>query len=273
MNTLTPVEPSVELGNMVKSNLHEFFKIFSRCRMVDMVVTHNWIRWNTPVAHPWFKGMLCVNPTTCMDAHLVQDTIHYFSTHHAQNFTWWFSPELPAQTWKPLLESFGLCFDDSIPGMAVELSAIKHKQKSLADFKLQIVEDEDTLKVWVKTFVEGYRLPSTETPGLYQLLHGMGLDLPLRYYLGYWQGKPVASSSLFLIDDTAGVYYVATIPQARGHGFGTALTLAPLLDAKNLGSQVGILQSSDAGFPIYQRLGFRQVCSMEYFYWSVDKPM
>jgi len=271
MNTVSSVAYSVELGNLVKSNLYDFFKIFSRSRGTDMLVTQNYVRWNTPVAHPWFKGMLCLNPTTCLDSHLVQDTINYFSTHHAPNFSWWFSPELPAQAWKPLLEPFGLCFDDNTPGMAVELSAIKKKQKLLADFTIQVVEDEDTLKVWVKTFIEGYGLPSTETAGLFKLLHGMGLDLPLRYYLGYWQGKPVATSSLFLSEDAAGVYCVATIPQARGNGFGTALTLAPLRDAKDLGNQVGILQSSDAGFPIYQRLGFRQVGTMDYYYWSGSK--
>jgi GNAT superfamily N-acetyltransferase len=67
----------------------------------------------------------------------------------------------------------------------------------------------------------------------------------------------------------AGIFAVATTPRARGLGIGTALTLAPLLEARRRGYRVDTLQSSPMGFPVYQRLGFREVCSpIEMYLWS-----
>ena len=63
--------------------------------------------------------------------------------------------------------------------------------------------------------------------------------------------------------------YVATLPSARRRGFGAAITLAALLDGRNLGYRIGVLQSSDQGFPVYRRMGFVEVCRMEHFFGRV----
>ena len=67
----------------------------------------------------------------------------------------------------------------------------------------------------------------------------------------------------------AGIYCVATLPEARGKGIGAALTLKPLLDAREMGNRVGVLQSSDMGFNVYEKLGFRHLCQIKNFYVSL----
>ena len=49
------------------------------------------------------------------------------------------------------------------------------------------------------------------------------------------------------------------------------MTLFPLYEARNLGYRVGVLQSSDMGFRVYQRLGFAQYCRMDHFYWAAPR--
>ena len=56
--------------------------------------------------------------------------------------------------------------------------------------------------------------------------------------------------------------YVATVPDARGRGIGTAITLHPLGEARALGYRAGILQSTPAATHLYRRLGFRELCSV-----------
>lgn len=68
----------------------------------------------------------------------------------------------------------------------------------------------------------------------------------------------------------AGVQFVATLPEARGQGLGGAMSLAPLLEARQVGYRIGILQSSEMGFPVYRRLGFQQVCQLEHYYWTSE---
>ena len=71
-------------------------------------------------------------------------------------------------------------------------------------------------------------------------------------------GAPVATSLAVRTGDTVGIYSVATAPEARGRGIGTAMTWHLLRDA-DPGWTLAVLQASDMGRPIYERMGFRLV--------------
>ena len=96
----------------------------------------------------------------------------------------------------------------------------------------------------------------------------LGLDLPVRNYLGYLNGKPVSTCTIFY-GGAAGIYCVSTLPEARGKGIGGAITLKPLQEAREMGYRVGVLQSSEMGFNVYKKLGFRHLCQIENFYLSM----
>ena len=62
----------------------------------------------------------------------------------------------------------------------------------------------------------------------------------------------------FLDPGVAGIYMVGTVPEARRQGIGTALSLAPLLEAREMGYRIGTLQSSEMGYAVYRRMGFKE---------------
>ena len=54
----------------------------------------------------------------------------------------------------------------------------------------------------------------------------------------------------------AGLYAVVTLPWARRRGIGTALTVAPLVEARAAGYRTATLQASVGGQGVYARIGF-----------------
>jgi GNAT superfamily N-acetyltransferase len=64
---------------------------------------------------------------------------------------------------------------------------------------------------------------------------------------------------LFMGAGVAGIYAVGTIPPARNRGIGAAMTMIPLRVAREEGLEYAVLFSSRLGYPVYTRLGFREV--------------
>ena len=78
-------------------------------------------------------------------------------------------------------------------------------------------------------------------------------------YVGYLDGAPVVSGLGIRTGRTIGVYNIATVPDARRRGFGKAMTARVVADGAAAGCDVAVLQASDMGKPIYERMGFRTV--------------
>jgi GNAT superfamily N-acetyltransferase len=82
-------------------------------------------------------------------------------------------------------------------------------------------------------------------------------------YVGYQDGSPVTSGMGVQTGTTIGVYNIATVEAARGRGYGSAMTMRVVDDGAAAGCDTAILQASEMGQPIYERLGFRTV--VDYF--------
>jgi ribosomal protein S18 acetylase RimI-like enzyme len=270
LNEILTVLTPASLATATKANLYEFFRDFGRSSTVDFDQGPRAIRWRTPIPHLWFNGVLSTHAPLRADAASIQDTIAYFRAHGLQNFTWWLEPGLRVNDWAKVLEPQGFAYTEDTPGMAVDLAKLPRSAEHSSQLLLHTVEKLEMLQDWVRTFLLGYELPEEIHAPFYELIASLGLNLPYRYYLAYMYGKPVAASTLFLGAGVAGIYNVATIPEARGQGIGATMTLYPLHQAIALGYRVGVLQSSEMGFRVYQRLGFQTVCQMDHFYWPAS---
>jgi ribosomal protein S18 acetylase RimI-like enzyme len=160
--------------------------------------------------------------------------------------------------------------DDEAPGMAVDLHSLDEHLSLPPHLTIERVSGEETLKTWLRIMVGGSELSEE---GLVLLLdvvtrHGFKYDTAVHYYLGMLDGSPVATSLLYLGGGVAGIYNVATLPSARRQGIGSALTLAPLLDARSWGYRIGTLQSTAMGLNLYRRIGFKEYCTFHAYFWS-----
>ncbi len=80
-----------------------------------------------------------------------------------------------------------------------------------------------------------------------------------RAYVVRLDGRPVGCLTLVREGADAGVFLVGTVPEARGRGLARRLLLRALHDARDAGATVSTLQSSRLGYPVYLRLGYRDL--------------
>ncbi len=80
-------------------------------------------------------------------------------------------------------------------------------------------------------------------------------------------GSPVGAGTLAITDGTAGLYNIAVLEQARGQGIGRAVTTELLRLASEHDCRDAVLTSSEMGHPLYQRLGFVDLCRTRNYLW------
>ena len=269
LDILTDLSPS-SLAMAIKANLYAFFQSFRYSSQATVHDSSYGFRWHTAVSHPWFNGILSTQPPAEDAAQTVRDTLAYFQSRDVASFTWWLAPQLEPATWSQHLLPHGFQYDDHTPGMAMDLAALPPPVQH--PLTIRQVEDRHTLAEWARTFIRGYEIPEAMTPVFLALIDSLGTNPPFRHYLGSLNGKPVAASTMFVGAGVAGIYNVATLAEARGQGIGSAMTLIPLYEARDMGYRAGVLQSSEMGYRVYQRLGFQKLCQMDHFYWQVQSP-
>jgi ribosomal protein S18 acetylase RimI-like enzyme len=79
-------------------------------------------------------------------------------------------------------------------------------------------------------------------------------------YVGYIAGEAVSTAAVINGGGAIGVYNVATLPLYQRHGYGEAVMRYAVEEArKRYGIERTILQSTPAGYRMYERMGFRTV--------------
>ena len=183
--------------------------------------------------------------------------------------SWHVGPSMHPPDLGARLVTHGFEYGGDDIGMAVELSALPEEVPVPADFVVERVRDEARLASWVETLGSGFGEGPAEAEwvGEMYLRLGPGDEGPWRHYLGFLASEPVATATLFTGAGVAGIYFVFTVERARRRGIGAGITLAALREARGLGYTVGVLGSSEMGYPVYRRLGFEEYCRIKLYEW------
>ena len=185
---------------------------------------------------------------------------------------WWIGPSSRPADLGKYLENYGFSLNEAETGMALDLAKLKEDLPAVANFSIRLAQDEADLQTWVQTLAAGNQVPATA-----QTFHQGWLDFmrsadqkAVLAYLGFLDGKPIATSLLFLDGDIAGIYAVATVPEARQKGIGAWMTQRPLIQARSQGCRLGILQASEMGLGIYRSLGFQECFKLVTYDWTPE---
>jgi GNAT superfamily N-acetyltransferase len=181
-------------------------------------------------------------------------------------FSWSINPRDTPIDLPTRLEKAGLMRSET-PGMAIEIRNLKIPSKP-EGFTIEKPKGTRELDAWARLMADAYGLGGMTEPFV-NITHNISYCKEMLNYTGLLNGRPVATASVFLADGVAGVYCIATAPEARGRGIGSYITATPLLEAQEMGYEVSILHATKMGYPVYERLGFQEVCKKVSYSWNM----
>jgi hypothetical protein len=144
-----------------------------------------------------------------------------------------------------------------LPGMALYPLAATPPRAFADDHEIRAVRDQAGLDDHVAAAAAGFDMPVAWLQAV--MRSGMLERADTTVYVGYTAGEPVSTGLGLVTGRTIGVYNVASVASVRGRGYGSAMTARIVADGMAAGCDVAILQASDMGRPIYERMGFRDV--------------
>jgi GNAT superfamily N-acetyltransferase len=261
---------SQALAEASEANQVAFFRHFGLLSSIDIHDGPEMLWFITGISHSLMNGIAGARLAPGeMDTTIAETVSRFKST--GLPFIWWTGPFSQPEDLGTHLEAHGLARTGDMPGMAVDLDAIDESVLWPPDLVIERVMDMKLLKQWADDLAW---MPAPGREALVELTVALGLDdvSPLRHYVGVMNGRIVAHSTLLLGAGVAGIYIVGTIPEARRQGIGAAMTLRPLLDAREMGYRAGVLQSSAMGYNVYRKLGFREYCRIGLYTLPPESP-
>ena len=85
----------------------------------------------------------------------------------------------------------------------------------------------------------------------------------LRLYQARIDGDPACVLATYDNEDDCELYMVATKAEHRGKGLARHLTHRAMLEARDRGLKISNLQATKLGYPVYARLGYEPICTLE----------
>ncbi|HYM84777.1 MAG TPA: GNAT family N-acetyltransferase [Candidatus Dormibacteraeota bacterium] len=173
-------------------------------------------------------------------------------------FSWWVTPTSAPGDLVGRLTRAGLADAAALPAMALDLAAWT-RRGTPPGVGVERVREGGAWTDTVRAMALGFDLPDAVVPTLAERFGALLSRRDLRWFAARFDGEIVACALSVVSGGVVGIYNVATIPEARGRGAGSAVTAAALADGRRSGATVAVLESSEMGHAVYRRLGFEDV--------------
>ena len=129
---------------------------------------------------------------------------------------------------------------------------------TLPDIDMRPVNDAATRAAFAEITSVTFEIPYMISRAVYSREEAWRGDY--QGFVGYAGGKAVAIIAVVAAADVIGVYSLATMPDYRRRGIAEALLRTATAEvSRRTGLKRIILQSTDAGYALYKRMGFRDV--------------
>ena len=172
-------------------------------------------------------------------------------------------PDLPE-----LLQKRGLQEIEIAPGMARSLENLPETPPIPEGVEIrEATEDNDLIELyglaaWRWGVPDEYRLQLRKMIEKFQIGERTS---NARFWLAWKDGVPISKIGLYNGSGSAGIYGVATKPEARGLGIASILMVTAMKAARDMGHKLAVLDSSPLAENLYKRLGFITVAPLRLY--------
>jgi len=231
------------------------------------------IRCYTGIPHPLANCVFALKFDEKNLEKSVLDNVEFFRSRKVPH-RWEIGPNSSPKEIEDSLVKHGLIKQEwDAPAMAVDLRQLDDSklqelsERSGAEVRRVMTEEElDRWGVVARAAFEFDEVSSNAFRGIFVAL----LDREeYPFFLAEIDGESVGASNSALTAGVAGLYNMGTLEEHRGKGIGQLVALAALLEGRNQGYEIGILSSSEPGFMVYQKLGFKEYFRYRFY---VDIP-
>ena len=228
-----------------------------------------YISWVNCAPSRWPNGIFGSNFEPEETEEKIRFVVEQISRGMAPRF-WLTGPAMQPANLEECLVRSGFERKSEVTGMGLDLGDLKSDFDMPPGFEIRTVEDDRSLFDWARIVALGlFGIPETEVRFFYELMQEIKGYEWLDLFIGYYQGQPASSSTLYVSDGVAGIYHVATLPEFRNKGLGRRVTLAPLLKAREMGLRFAILQATQTGAIVYRQLGFTEYSKLGRYWLTI----
>jgi hypothetical protein len=173
---------------------------------------------------------------------------------------WTVSSASTPEWYEAALKERGLTLYDEWPGMVARIDGLP--EPNVRDATIEIVETAAGSEEWADVMGDAFRLPP-ESVGFMREAHAWPHmhKAGLLYLLLRIGRQAVATGLLRSAAGVAGIYGITVRREFQRRGLGTLATLMTVQEGARRGASIAILQATQEGFPVYEKLGFRTLTS------------
>lgn len=168
-------------------------------------------------------------------------------------------PQLAADGWEIAIKLPGMVLDSRGPdadppvGVAIRTVATEHDREA-----------------WLEAGLGGFASDEMDREALRSVASHLGAVTggSVMSFYGLTDDRPVATAQVFVDPESrfGVVGWVGTLPEYRRRGIGRAVTRVAANAGFDMGAELVGLQATSAGFPIYEKLGFRTISSYKVWF-------
>jgi len=183
-------------------------------------------------------------------------------------FIWVAHPSAKPSDLESRLRSRGFEEAEVVDGMWIDLSQLPARAEGPAGIEIREVTSSSDVDALLDLVTWRWNVPADAKRALRTISGAFEFGISgsaVRSWVA-WRGEtPVAKALLNVAAGSAGLYAVATKPDARGLGLARTLAIRAFAAARREGYRLGILHATPMARSLYSKLGFRTIAPFRIF--------